>query len=237
MRIVAQRAEHGRSLASHGRGVARHHGEIGVDEGCEIGLVDDEQVGGRDARTPLARHLVASRDVEHEDLPVHERAREDRRQVVAPALDEHEVERTLLALEALDRVQVRRDVVADCSVRATARLDRGDEAVGEHRVAPEEVRIFGRVDVVRDDADAYVIAEGAAQRGDERRLAAAHGPADADAERSRLGARTGRPVRVDLAVRVIVVRVVVRRQRAAPPRARGARRQARNAPRRAREGC
>ena len=78
-------------------------------------------------------------------------------------------------------------------------------SVGQHRVAPEEVGVLGRVDVVGDDADAYVVAERAAQRGDERGLAAADRSADADAERVGVGARAGRPVRVDLAVAVIVV--------------------------------
>ena len=102
----------------------------------------------------LARDVVAAGDVDHEDLHVGERRAEDRGEVVAAALDEDEVERALAALELVDRLEVRRDVVADRRVRAAAGLDREDPVGRQHAGAAQELRVLGRVDVVRDDADA-----------------------------------------------------------------------------------
>ena len=56
-------------------------------------------------------------------------------------------------LELLDRVEVRRDVVADRGVRAGAGLHGADPLVGQHARATQEVGVLGRVDVVGDDAD------------------------------------------------------------------------------------
>jgi len=47
--------------------VAIHHGEVGADERGEVGLVDDEQLGSRNAGTALAGHLVATGHVYHID--------------------------------------------------------------------------------------------------------------------------------------------------------------------------
>ena len=132
----------------------------------------------------LARDVVAARHVDHEDLHVGERRAEDRGQVVAAALDQDEVERALGTLELGDRLEVRRDVVADRGVRAAARLDREDPLGRQHAGAAEEERVLGRVDVVGDDADAQLVAERAAERGDQRALAGADRAADADAQRA-----------------------------------------------------
>ena len=128
----------------------------------------------------LARDVVTARDVDDEDLHVGERGAEDRGEVVAAALDEHEVERALVALELLDGLEVDRDVVADRGVRAAAGLH-GDDPLGRQDAGrAQELRVLGRVDVVRHDADARVVAQLAAELGDEAALARPDRPADAD---------------------------------------------------------
>ena len=57
-------------VAAHRRGVAAHHVEVGADHRRQVGLVDHQQVGVRHAGAALARHLVAARDVDDEDLHV-----------------------------------------------------------------------------------------------------------------------------------------------------------------------
>ena len=52
----------------------------------------------------------------------------------------------------------------------------------QHAGAAEEARVLGRVDVVRDDADAELGAERAAERGDQRALARPDRAADPDAQ-------------------------------------------------------
>ena len=195
-----------RQLAAARPGVAEHPRDVGADVRREVGLVDHEQVRARDPRPALARDVVAAGDVDDEDLHVGERRAEDRREVVAAALDEHELERPLVALELLDGLEVDRDVVADRGVRAAAGLH-GDDPLGlEHAGRAQELGVLGRVDVVRHDAEAHVARQLAAERRDQAALARADGPADADPQRA-LSA--------------------FRRQRGAPCVVRGGRRRAR----------
>ena len=58
--------------SAHRGGVAAHDVEVGADHRREVGLVDDEQVGGGHAGPALARHLVPAGDVDDEDLHVDE---------------------------------------------------------------------------------------------------------------------------------------------------------------------
>jgi hypothetical protein len=76
--------------------------------------------------------------------------------------------------------------------------------VGEDGVAAQEVGVLGRVDVVGDDGEVVLAAEGAAQRRGQGRLPGADRPAEAHAQRP--------AVPVPVLVRVdVVVQVVVRR--------------------------
>ena len=144
-------------------------------------------------------------------------------------------------LEVLDGVEVGGDVVADRGVRAAAGLHRADPLGRQHAVAQQEVGVLGGVDVVGHDGQPQLAGERPAQRRDQRGLAGADRPADADPQRPRPGAQ--RRVRVDARVGMGVRHLVgmpwssvgcsVRMQRDAPPRWRGARRRCRAAGRRA----
>ena len=69
-------------------------------------------------------------------------------------------------------------------MRAAAGLDRADPLGRQRVVAHQELGILLREDIVRDDAQLIAIAQPAAQRQQQRGLAAAHRPADADGERA-----------------------------------------------------
>lgn len=135
------------------------------------------------AGTALARHLVAARNIDDEDLHVDQPGGEGSGEIVATRFDEDEVERLVGGDQILDRVEVRRDVVADGGVRTAAGLHRGDALVGQHRMAAQKVCVFCRVDVVGQDRDGDFVAQGAAQRGDQRGFTRPHRPADPDAQR------------------------------------------------------
>ena len=138
---------------------ARHHREVRADEGRQVDLVDHEQVRPGDPWAALPGHFVAAGDVDDEDLPVDQPATEGRGEVVAPGLDQYEPEVGKTALERLDRVEVRRDVVADRRVGTAAGLHSHDPLGLEHAGPAEEVRVLGRVDVVRDHSESNRIAK------------------------------------------------------------------------------
>ena len=107
---------------------------------------------------------------------------ERRGQVVAAALDDHEVQLGELARQAVDGVEVDRRVLADRRVRAAAGLDADDALLGEGAAAHQELGVLLGVDVVGDDGDVEPIAQLLAQRIDQRGLARADGAGDADAK-------------------------------------------------------
>jgi hypothetical protein len=68
-------------------------------------------------------------------------------------------------------------------VRAAAGLHCGDARVGQHSVPAQEVGVLGRVDVVGQHGQRQRLAQLAAQRSHQSRLARADGAADTDAKR------------------------------------------------------
>ena len=117
--------------------VARHHLEAGTDQRGQIDLVDDEQIGAGDARTALARDLVAGRDVDDVDRQIGQFGREGRRQIVAARFDQHDVDSRKQPGQLGDRREVDRSVLADCGMRTAAGLDAADPL---RRQAPLRVR-------------------------------------------------------------------------------------------------
>src|SRR5204863_2990872 len=69
--------------AAHAPRVTVHHLEAGADQGREIGLVDDQEVGAGDAWAALARDLVARRDIDDVDRQIGELGREGGGEIVA----------------------------------------------------------------------------------------------------------------------------------------------------------
>src|SRR5262249_11545238 len=138
----------------------------------------------RDAGPALAWNLVALGDVDHKDEVVGEGAAEGEREIVAARLDEHEIGVREPSLETGDRLEVHARVVADRGVRARARLDADDARGLEQALGcrSEMPGVLWREDVVRHDHRSPSRGEQARnERLDQRRLAGAPRPADADA--------------------------------------------------------
>src|SRR5205814_3200299 len=89
----------------------------------QVDLVDDEQVRASDARSAFAGNLVPSRDVDHVNGNIHQLRTERRRQVIAAALHEDQLQSGMAALEIRYRFKVHGSVFANSRMRATASLD------------------------------------------------------------------------------------------------------------------
>ena len=152
----------------------------------KVNLVDDEQVGAGDAGAALARNLVAARHVNDVDGDVHELGAEGRREVVAAALDEDEFQARQGVLEVRDGLQVHRGVLAYGRVRAAAGLDAAHALGGERPLTDEKLGVLFGVDVVGHHRQVDPRPQLPAQVINQRRLAAAHGAGDADAEGARV---------------------------------------------------
>ena len=87
-----QIGEDERPVAAHLAGVAVHHVEVGADMRGEVDLVDEQQVGARDAGAAFAGDFVTGSDVDDVDGEVGQLRAEGGRQVVAAALDEDELQ-------------------------------------------------------------------------------------------------------------------------------------------------
>src|SRR5690606_21706714 len=98
----------------------------GADIGCEVRLVDDEQVALGDAGAALARDLLAGGHVDHIDGQVAQLWAEGGRQVVTARLDEDDVGVRVAGQHAVDGFEVDRGVFTDGGVGAATGLDTHD---------------------------------------------------------------------------------------------------------------
>src|SRR6185437_2371836 len=176
--------EHEWPRAAHSARVSIHHLETGSDEGRKVDLVDDQEVAARDPRATLARDLVARRDVDHVDGQVRQFRAERRREVVAAALDQDEVERGKSCAQLRHARQIDAGILADRGVRAAAGLDAHDALRRQRTGAGQELGVLLGIDIVGNGRDFVAAAQMPAQRIHQRGLAGAHGSADADAQRA-----------------------------------------------------
>src|SRR5690606_26057078 len=84
--------EHERTISSHLLGITIHDFEGSADVRRKVGLVDDQEIRAGDARTSLARDLVSTGNIDHVDREVGELGTEGRREIVATALDDDQVQ-------------------------------------------------------------------------------------------------------------------------------------------------
>src|SRR5882672_10299970 len=181
-----QVAEHEGPLAAHLLRVPVHDLERRADHGREVDLVDDQQVRLGDARAALARDLVTGGDVDHVEGEVGQLRAESRSEVVASRFDEDDLEVAEGAVQPRYGLEVDRGVLADRGVRAAAGLH-ADDALGRERlVSHQELRVLLGIDVVRDDGESISLAQRAAQRERERRLAGTDRTANTYPERRRV---------------------------------------------------
>ena len=71
------------AVAAHLLRVTRHYIKVSADTRREVGFVDDEQIGLRDAGTAFARDFVSATNVDDLDREVGQFPAEARREIVA----------------------------------------------------------------------------------------------------------------------------------------------------------
>ena len=111
---------------------------------------------------PFARNLVAAGDVDDVDGVVGEVAAELRRQIVAAALHEQQLG-VKRRHQAIERLEILADIVADRGVRAAAGLDGGNPLGRQRVVTNQELGVLPGEDVVGDDGEC-----GSARAGDDK---------------------------------------------------------------------
>src|SRR5919109_2900551 len=80
------------AVAAHFLRITAHHLEIGTHGRGEVDLIDDQEVGTCHAWPSLAWDFIAASDVDDVDRDIDQLRAERGGQVVATALDKHEVE-------------------------------------------------------------------------------------------------------------------------------------------------
>src|SRR5215472_11607458 len=139
--------------AAHAARVSVHDLEAGADQWGEIDLVDDEQIGAGDPGAAFARDLVAGGDVNDIDRQIGEFGREGRGEVVAPRLDQYQVETRKYSVHLGDGGEIDRGVLADRRVRTAPGLDAADPLRRQRSTAGQEFGVLASIDVVGDDRD------------------------------------------------------------------------------------
>ena len=163
--------------------------QVGADVRGEVDLVDEQEVGTGNARTALARDLVARGDVNDVDGVVGQFRGEGGRQVVAATLDENKLQVAIVIRQAGDGFEVYGSVFANGAVWTAAGFNADDAFDVQGTAAAQKFGIFPGVDVVRHHRQAVTVAESLAEAVDEGGLAGADGSADAD--RQGLGRSAG----------------------------------------------
>ena len=155
---------------------------LGADVRREIDLVDDQQVRPGDAGAALARNLVAARDVDDVDRRVDQLGAEAGGEVVAAALEKHEIEvgmaRASISSSASKFIDASSRIAVCGQPPVWTPMMR---SAGERLAADQKLHVLAREDVVGDHAEPVVRRASLAQRVDQRRLAGADRPADPDA--------------------------------------------------------
>ena len=101
----------------------------------------------------FARDLVAGGDVNDIDRQIGEFGREGRGEVVAPRLDQYQVETRKYSVHLGDGGEIDRGVLADRRVRTAPGLDAADPLRRQRSTAGQEFGVLAGIDDVRDGGD------------------------------------------------------------------------------------
>src|ERR1700719_319320 len=168
---IAQIREHKGQIASHFSRVTVHDFERGTHVRSKINFVYYKQVRASDPRTALARHLIATGDVDDVDPDVDELGAERGCKIIASTLDEDQLEARKRALEIGNRLQVHRGIFANRRVGACTGLNSA-YAIGGKRSLPQQgIGILFGVNVIRYDREVIFRPQSLAETIDESRLA------------------------------------------------------------------
>ena len=146
-----------RPAAAHRARIAIHDGQIRAHRRRKVGLVDDEEVGLRDAGAAFARDFIAARDVDDLNGEIGEFAAEMRGEIVATGFNQHEFGMEL-TMQFFEGEQVGGNVFTDRRVGAAAGFDGADAFRGQRVVADEEFAVFLGENIVGHGGDVYAFA-------------------------------------------------------------------------------
>src|SRR4051794_23634788 len=119
----------------------------------EVDLVDDQQVAAGDPGAALPGDLVPGGDVDHVNREVGQFGAEGGGEVVAPALDQDQVQIREAPSHLRDAGEIDAGVLADRGVRTAAGLDPHDPLGRQAAGAGQELRVLLGIDVVGDRGD------------------------------------------------------------------------------------
>ena len=199
--------ENERPRAPHFFRVALHHLQISAYAGGEVGLVDNQQVGLRDAGPAFARNFVTAADVNHLNGIVCQFTAEAGSQIVAARLNEQHL-RLEFGLQVIERQQVRGDVLTNGGVGTAAGFHGANALRRQRLMLRQKLRIFPGENVVGHGGNIHGRPQPQAKLQHQSRLAAADRPADADGEGPLVKIAVKRPfafVKMAGLVRVIVM--------------------------------
>ena len=185
-----------RSGPAHSYRIPFHHPEVRAHGLGQIGFVDHQQIGLRDAGPAFAGDFVTARDVNDLDGEVRQLPAETRREIVAPGFDEQKL-RMEGAVQFLQRQEVRRNVFADRRVRTAAGLDGADAFGGQRVVLGEKFAVLLGEDIIGHGGNVQLRPQLQAELQHEGGLATADRPAHAHGE--------GAPAKIAIQRRVPVV--------------------------------
>ena len=166
-------------VAAHGAGIAIHDVQIGADGAGEIGFIDNQEVGLRDAGAAFAGDFVAAGDVDDVDGEIGKLAAEVSGQVVAAGFEQQQFG-FVYFVQMFEGEEVGGDILADGCVGAAAGFDGQDAIFGQGTMTDEKFAVLAGEDVVGDSAKGDLFMQSLAESEHESGLAAADGAADAD---------------------------------------------------------
>jgi len=180
-RTVPDLREDKRAGSAHFPGIALHNAEVRPDGRSQVGLIDDQQVGLRNAGAAFAGNLIASGDVNNINGVIGQFAAEMGGEVVASGFQQQEL-RVKFLLQFFQSQQVGGNIFANRGMGATAGFNRADAFGLQSLVADQEFAVFLGENVVGNSRDVILRAQTPAESQQQCRFAAAHGSTDANGE-------------------------------------------------------
>lgn len=170
------------AVSAHLFGVTSHNGEVGADGWSQVGFVNDEEIGLRDARAAFAGNLVSARNINDLNRVIGQFAAETGGQVI-PARFQKQKVGTEFGLKILQSEQVGGDIVPDGGVRAAPGFDRSNAFRGQRLIPHQEFAVFLGENIIGHGRQIQPVPQPQAKLQHERGLSAAHRSPDSHGER------------------------------------------------------